>query len=108
MSYDVNAEIGMRRSDVVDQLNSENPYGVERMATVIEGEIEKLMQDMRDNFCVFFCDNAISHSSFSGLSEADREAVTEWEEEMMDQAILRWRSLVALRERCDKKGNEYV
>ena len=98
MTIDINAEIAIRRQEVMDQLNDANPNCTEQMVEIFEDEISMMVDTMTDNFDEIFHDTAIALNTYSDLSEADEETVFEWQQEMMNRMIRRWQQKVALRE----------
>ena len=96
MSFDINAEIAIRRQDVLDQLNDANP-SVEPLVEAIENELEFTFDTMFDSFDEMFLDNGIAVGTYDGLSEADEETIIEWQNDMLNKAIHRWQRRLASR-----------
>lgn len=96
MSYDINAEIGIRKGEVMDQLNAANP-SVEPLVEAIEDELEAVFETFFDNFDEMFLDNGVAVNTYEGLSEADEDTIMEWQSEFLNKAIRQWQHKLAAR-----------
>ena len=96
MSTYINAEIAMRRHDVIDQLNEANP-SVEPLVEAIENELEYVFDNFYDSFDEMFHDNGIALHSYDDLTDRDEDTVLEWQSEFLDRAIQRWTQKLAAR-----------
>ena len=96
MSYDINAEIAIRKAEVVRQLDEANP-SVEPLVEAIEDELEFVFEQFFYTFDELFLDNGIATGTYEGLTEADVDVIEAWQSSFLNKAIRRWHEKLASR-----------